>query len=213
MLDTSAQPSPDCMLCPRLADFRMEQRTAHPDWFNAPVPSFGDPDAWLAVVGLAPGLTGANRTGRPFTGDHAGGLLYHTLAKVGMVQGEYAGHADDGVRLNGVMILNAVQCVPPQNRPTAAEINMCRRFMIQALDSLSQLTTIVALGTIAHASVIRAHGEPVARYPFGHGVEHQLPGERRLIDSYHCSRYNQNTGRLTDAMFEAIFVSAMERRR
>ncbi|WP_299327216.1 uracil-DNA glycosylase [Parasphingopyxis sp.] len=209
MTDASAAPSPDCQLCPRLAGFRVKQRVAHPDWFNAPVPGFGDPDAWLAIVGLAPGLTGANRTGRPFTGDHAGGLLYKTLAKVGMMRGDYGGHAQDGVTLDGAMILNAVQCVPPQNKPTAAEINMCRQFLVAALECLPRLCTIIALGTVAHASVLRAHGEVPGRYKFGHGAEHALPGGHLLIDSYHCSRYNQNTGRLTDTMFEAVFARAV----
>ncbi|MGP1354621.1 MAG: uracil-DNA glycosylase [Parasphingopyxis sp.] len=212
MTDASITPSPDCDLCPRLAAFRTEQRAAHPDWFNAPVPGFGDPDAWLAVVGLAPGLTGANRTGRPFTGDHAGGLLYKTLAKVGMMRGDYAGHAQDGVTLDGAMILNAVQCVPPQNKPTAAEINMCRQFLVAALSRLPNLATIVALGTVAHASVVRAYGEVPGRHKFGHLAEHALPDGPLLIDSYHCSRYNQNTGRLTDAMFEAVFARAVEMR-
>ncbi|MEM8694491.1 MAG: uracil-DNA glycosylase [Pseudomonadota bacterium] len=210
MTDASAAPPPDCDLCPRLAEFRAEQHRAHPDWFNAPVPAFGDPDAWLAVVGLAPGLTGANRTGRPFTGDHAGGLLYRTLGKVGMTRGDYGGHIDDGLILHGAMILNAVQCVPPQNKPTALEINSCRQFLVPALDRLPNLTTVIALGTIAHASILRAHGETPGRCKFGHGAEHELPGGRLLIDSYHCSRYNQNTGRLTDAMFEAVFARAAE---
>lgn len=209
MDEFGAGPPPDCALCPRLARFRAEQRRAHPDWFNAPVPSFGDPDAWLAVVGLAPGLTGANRTGRPFTGDHAGGLLYETLGKVGMTAGAYGGDIGDGLTLDGAIILNAVRCVPPQNRPVAAEINACRRFLAPELDALPRLTTIVALGTIAHASILRAHGETPGRHGFGHGAEYRLPGGRLLIDSYHCSRYNQNTGRLTDAMFEAVFARAV----
>lgn len=212
MTETRAEPGRDCDLCPRLAGFRAEQRAAQPDWFNAPVPGFGDPKAWLAVVGLAPGLTGANRTGRPFTGDQAGGMLYKALAKVGLMRGDYGGHADDGIALDGVMILNAVQCVPPQNKPTATEINMCRSFLISDLGRLPKLTTIIALGTIAHASVVRAYGAVAGHYKFGHCAAHDLPGGRHLIDSYHCSRYNQNTGRLTDAMFEAVFARAVERR-
>lgn len=205
----SAEPRPDCILCPRLAEFRGEQQRAHPDWFNAPVPSFGDPGAWLAVVGLAPGLTGANRTGRPFTGDHAGGLLFKTLAKVGLARGEYGGRIDDGLSLQGAIIINAVRCLPPQNKPTAGEINTCRQFLIAALNRLPRLKTIVALGTLAHGSIVRAYGEKQAHYKFGHGARHRLPDGPLLIDSYHCSRYNQNTGRLTDAMFEAVFERAV----
>lgn len=207
-----AEPPADCSLCPRLADFRSEQQRAHPDWFNAPVPSFGDPEAWLAVVGLAPGLTGANRTGRPFTGDHAGGLLFNTLGKVGLAEGSYDGRADDGLTLHGAIIINAVRCLPPQNKPTTQEIHSCRQFLIPALSQLRKLTTIIALGTVAHGSVLRAYGEKPAHHKFGHGAEHQLPDGPLLIDSYHCSRYNQNTGRLTDAMFEAVFAQAVSRR-
>jgi len=215
MTDTSTQavePPSDCAFCPRLAAFRDDQKLDHPEWFNAPVPSFGDQDAWLAVVGLAPGLTGANRTGRPFTGDHAGGLLYRTLGKVGLTSGDYDGHADDGLALNGVIVTNAVRCVPPQNKPTTAEIHSCRPFLVRELAQFPALTVIVALGTIAHASVLRAYDLKPTRYKFGHCAEHVLPGDIALIDSYHCSRYNQNTGRLTDAMFEAVFTRAAELR-
>lgn len=215
MTDTStdqAEPPADCILCPRLADFRAEQRRAHPGWFNAPVPSFGDPDAWLAVVGLAPGLTGANRTGRPFTGDHAGGLLFKTLGKMGLAKGVYDGKVDDGLTMHGAIIINAVRCLPPQNKPTTQEIHTCRQFLIPALAQLPKLTTIIALGTVAHGSVLRAYGEKPAHHKFGHCAEHKLPGGPLLIDSYHCSRYNQNTGRLTDAMFEAVFARAVELR-
>lgn len=212
MVDASAEPPPDCTLCPRLADYRAQQRVKNPDWFNAPVPDFGDPDAWLAVVGLAPGLTGANRTGRPFTGDHAGGFLYDALARFGFVRGEYGGSADDGLELDGVTILNAVRCVPPQNKPVGAEIDACRPFLRAALDRLPRLSTIVALGTIAHGSTLRGYGAVVARHPFGHGAEYTLDGGPRLISSYHCSRYNLNTGRLTPTMFDQIFARALELR-
>jgi uracil-DNA glycosylase len=208
-----AEPSSECKLCPRLARFRAEQRRAHPDWFNAPVPSFGDSDAWLAVVGLAPGLTGANRTGRPFTGDHAGGLLFETLGKVGLAKGSYSGRADDGLTLHGAIIINAVRCLPPQNKPTTQEIHTCRQFLIPALNQLPNLTTIIALGTVAHGSVLRAYDEKQTHHKFGHGAEHRLPNGPLLIDSYHCSRYNQNTGRLTDAMFERVFAQAVSRHR
>lgn len=207
-----SEPSRDCQLCPRLAGFRDEQRRAHPNWFNAPVPSFGDPAAWLAVVGLAPGLTGANRTGRPFTGDHAGGLLYATLGEFGLAKGEYDSRLDDGLWLDGAIIVNAVRCVPPQNKPVGAEINACRPFLKTALDGLPRLTTIVALGTIAHASTLRAYGQTAGHYKFCHGAEHVIPGGPLLIDSYHCSRYNQNIGRLTDAMFAEVFARAVELR-
>lgn len=215
MTDTStdtAEPPSDCSLCPRLADFRAEQQRAHPDWFNAPVPSFGDPDAWLAVVGLAPGLTGANRTGRPFTGDHAGGLVFNTLGKVGLATGQYDGRMDDGLTLNGAIIINAVRCLPPQNKPTTQEIHTCRQFLIPALNQLPKLRTIIALGTVAHSSVLRAYDEKPGHHKFGHGAEHPLPDGLILIDSYHCSRYNQNTGRLTNTMFEAVFAQAVNRR-
>ncbi|MCA1748451.1 MAG: uracil-DNA glycosylase [Sphingomonadales bacterium] len=206
----ATEPPRDCPLCPRLAEFREQQREAHPDWFNAPVPSFGDPEAWLAIAGLAPGLQGANRTGRPFTGDHAGDLLYGTLKKYGLATGEYDARPDDGFALTGAIIVNSVRCVPPQNKPVGAEINSCRQFLAPALDALPRLEIIVALGTIAHASTLRAYGETAGHYKFGHAAEHRIPGGPLLIDSYHCSRYNQNTGRLTDEMFEEVFARAVE---
>jgi len=204
-----AEPSRDCPLCPRLAAFRDAQRTAHPDWYNAPVPSFGDAGAWLAIVGLAPGLQGANRTGRPFTGDHAGSLLYDTLAKLGLSDGAYAGTADDGLRLTGAIIVNAVRCVPPQNKPTPEEARTCRQFLAPSLDALPALRVVVALGHIAHQSAAKALGGKLPKLPFGHGAEHRLPSGILLLDSYHCSRYNQDTGRLTAAMFEAVFERAV----
>lgn len=206
------KPARDCALCPRLVAYRDEQKQQHPDWFNAPVPSFGDPAAWLAVVGLAPGLKGANRTGRPFTGDDAGGLLFKTLARAGLAIGTYDARPDDGLVLRGAIIINPVRCVPPQNRPTADEINSCRRFLKPEFDGLANLTTIIALGTISHATILRAYGQTPGHFKFGHGTEHQIPGGPDLIDSYHCSRYNQNTKRLTPAMFDAVFTQAIARR-
>lgn len=203
------EPSRDCPLCPRLAAFREEQRAAHPDWFNAPVPSFGDPGAWLAIVGLAPGLQGANRTGRPFTGDHAGVLLYETLLRHGLAAGEYGAHSDDGLRLKGAIIVNAVRCVPPANKPTPEEVRTCRPFLAAPLAALPNLRAVVALGQIAHQSAVKALGGKLPKCPFAHLAEHRLPSGVVLIDSYHCSRYNQNTGRLTTAMFEAVFARAL----
>jgi uracil-DNA glycosylase len=203
------EPSRDCPLCPRLAAYREEQRAAHHDWHNAPVPSFGDPQAWLAIVGLAPGLKGANRTGRPFTGDHAGVLLYDTLLKYGLAEGQYAGRANDGLRLTGAIIINSVRCVPPQNKPTPDEIRTCRRFLAPALAALPNLRVVVALGQIAHQSAVKALGGKLPKCRFAHLAEHALPSGVTIIDSYHCSRYNQNTGRLTAEMFEAAFARAL----
>jgi uracil-DNA glycosylase family 4 len=202
------EPIRDCPLCPRLAAFREVQRIAHPDWHNAPVASFGDPDAWLAIVGLAPGLQGANRTGRPFTGDFSGDLLYNTLGKYGLTRGAYGGSPEDGISLDGAIIVNAVRCVPPQNKPTPEEIRTCRQFLEPALAALPKLRVVVALGQIAHQSAIKALGGKLPKYSFAHGAEHVLPSRLRLIDSYHCSRYNQNTGRLSAQMFEEIFALA-----
>lgn len=210
MIPQSPEPSPDCPLCPRLADFRQAQRAAHPDWFNAPVPAFGDPEAWLAIVGLAPGLQGANRTGRPFTGDGAGPLLYGTLAKFGLAEGTYLALPDDDLRLIGAIIVNAVRCVPPQNKPTPEEIRTCRPFLERELETLSKLKVVIALGQIAHQSAVKALGGRLPKAPFGHGNVHRMPSGMLLIDSYHCSRYNQNTGVLTAEMFEAVFARALE---
>ena len=198
----------DCALCPRLVAFRGVNRAAEPDWFNAPVPSFGNPDARLLVVGLAPGLRGANRTGRPFTGDYAGDLLYATLLKFGFAQGTYKADPQDGLQLPGAMISNAVRCVPPENKPTPLEIKTCRPFLAAKIGTLAKLKVIVALGRIAHDSTLAALGVKLAAAPFGHGAMHHLAGGITLIDSYHCSRYNTNTGRLTEAMFEAVFEKA-----
>jgi uracil-DNA glycosylase family 4 len=203
-------PAPDCALCPRLAAFRAANAAAHPDWFNAPVPSFGPADARLLVVGLAPGLRGANRTGRPFTGDFAGDLLYQTLATHGLAVGTYDARADDGLTLRGARIVNAVRCVPPENKPTPAEINTCRPFLLDELTCDPCPRIVLALGKIAHDSVVRAAGMRLAAAPFAHGAVHDLGEGRRLFDSYHCSRYNQYTGRLTPAMFRTVVAAAAE---
>jgi uracil-DNA glycosylase family 4 len=202
----------DCPLCPRLVDFRHRMRAEHPDWWNAPVPAFGDPRAWLAIVGLAPGMWGANRTGRPFTGDHAGQLFFRTLLKFGLAQGEYRETPDDGLRLNGCVVLNSVKCLPPQNKPLPAEVATCRPYYEAALARLPDVRIMVALGRIAHDNAVRTAGGALSAYRFGHLAEHLLPGGRILVDSYHCSRYNQNTGRLSAAMFEAVFARALELR-
>lgn len=200
----------DCPLCARLVAFRHECRAEHPGWWNAPVPVFGDPSAWLAIVGLAPGKHGANRTGRPFTGDFAGELLYATLLKFGLAAGEYRADPADGLVLKGAVILNAVKCLPPQNKTLPHEEANCRRFLMASIESLPKLTTFVALGKVAHDSLCRSFGLPLAKAKFAHGAEHVLPGGMRLIDSYHCSRYNQNTRRLDAAMFEAVFEKAVQ---
>lgn len=199
----------DCPLCPRLAAFRAQMRREHPDWWNAPVPAFGDRGAWLAIVGLAPGMRGANRTGRPFTGDHAGMLLYETLLKFGLAEGRYGEIPEDGLTLKGCVVLNSVKCLPPQNKPLPAETATCRRYYETALTRLPNVSVLVALGRIAHGSAVRTAGGRLSAYKFGHLAEHRLPDGRILIDSYHCSRYNQNTGRLTAPMFEAVFARAL----
>ncbi|MBA3666460.1 MAG: uracil-DNA glycosylase [Sphingomonas sp.] len=208
-----AEPSRDCPLCPRLAAFRQECRAEHAGWWNAPVPAFGDPEAWLAIIGLAPGKHGANRTGRPFTGDYAGDLLYATLAKFGLSDGQYQADRDDGLKLKGAIILNAVKCLPPANKPEPIEIATCRPFLEEALAQLPQVRVLIALGQIAHTSAARALGLKPSATKFGHGAEHRASDGRTLIDSYHCSRYNQNTRRLNAEMFEAVFVRAIETRR
>jgi uracil-DNA glycosylase family 4 len=197
----------DCARCPRLVAYRESNRGARPDWFNAPVPSFGDPEARLLVVGLAPGLSGANRTGRPFTGDYAGDLLYGTLAGTGFTRGIYEARADDGLALGDAMITNAVRCVPPENRPTGKEIANCRPFLAARIAALPRLAVVVTLGRIAHESTVRALGGRPANHPFGHGAESRLGG-LLLLASYHCSRLNTNTGRLTEGMFRDIFERA-----
>ena len=201
------EPERDCALCPRLAAFRTEARAAEPHWHNAPVPTFGDAGAELLVVGLAPGLRGANRTGRPFTGDYAGDLLYTTLLGAGFAHGVYDRRPDDGLRLSGCAITNAVRCVPPQNKPTPAEIKTCRPFLSALLAEMQRLRAIVVLGRVAHESVLRAFETRLAAAPFGHGRRHDLErnGTIALFDSYHCSRYNTNTGVLTEGMFRTVF--------
>ena len=199
-------PPRNCKLCPRLVAYRLDSRRDNPDWHNAPVPSFGPVTAKLLIVGLAPGLKGANRTGRPFTGDYAGDLLYSTLIKFGFARGVFDARPDDGLTLIDAQITNAVRCVPPENKPTPAEIRTCRAYLEKTIDSLKGLHAIVALGRIAHDAVIKSFGEPLSAHPFAHGATHELSGPM-LFDSYHCSRYNTNTGVLTNAMFEAVFAS------
>jgi uracil-DNA glycosylase family 4 len=199
------EPGRDCALCPRLEAFRRDWRRREPDWFNAPVPSFGPLAARLLVVGLAPGLQGANRTGRPFTGDHAGVLLYDTLARFGFANGRYDARIDDGLELVDARITNAVRCVPPENKPTGTEITTCRGFLKSTIDEMPNLTVVVALGRIAHDTAVTAFGARRSAAPFGHGAEHAI-GKVRLFDSYHCSRYNTNTGVLTTEMFHGVFA-------
>ena len=202
------EPDRNCPLCPRLVDFRESNRTSEPTWHNAPVPSFGSVDAELLVVGLAPGLRGANRTGRPFTGDAAGALLYPTLREFGFARGRYSGDAGDQLRLVGCRITNAVRCVPPGNRPQGPEIRACRPFLASELAALGRVRVIVALGAVAHDAVLDALGIRRKLFPFRHGAARRLRGSLLLADSYHCSRYNVNTGRLTETMFRDVFASA-----
>jgi len=201
-----AEAPPDCPLCPRLVGYRRRLRRDEPGWFNDPVPSFGPEDARLLVVGLAPGVRGANRTGRPFTGDHAGDLLYATLGKYGFATGDYARRADDTLKLVDCMVTNAVRCVPPQNRPLGSETNACRTFLERRIRSMPKLVSIVSLGRIAHAQVVRALQGRLANHPFGHGAASTI-GAYAITASHHCSRYNTNTRRLTEEMFHAIFAS------
>ncbi len=203
-MPSAEQPGHDCTRCPRLKAFRDDNRIKYPGFFNAPVPSFGGTEARLLIVGLAPGLKGANQTGRPFTGDYAGDLLYATLARHGLSRGDYAARADDGLQLVGCRITNAVRCVPPANKPLPVEETTCRRFFMSEIGSLTGLETILALGVVAHNQVLRAFGCRLAAYPFKHGALHALPNGLTLADSYHCSRYNTNTGVLTEAMFDEV---------
>jgi uracil-DNA glycosylase family 4 len=218
------EPDPDCAFCPRLAMLRDSIRATQPAWHNAPVPAFGALDARLLVVGLAPGLHGANRTGRPFTGDAAGDLLYQTLIEFGFATGTYGASIEDGLRLVSCAITNAVRCVPPQNKPMPSEVNSCRPFLAATIAALPDLCAIVALGRIAHESAVRAFGLKPAAFPFSHGAEHVLvagetarhrfpagTGAILLADSYHCSRYNTNTGVLTKDMFRAVFAKVRAR--
>ena len=201
---------PGCPLCPRLVAYRQANTAKEPDWYNRAVPSWGD-DAEavrLLIVGLAPGVSGANRTGRPFTGDWAGDLLYATLLKLGLASGEYLRRPDDTLRLHGVMITNAVRCVPPENKPTASEVNTCRDYLRARIDALPNLSALLCLGKISHDSTVRALGGRVAAMKFGHETRYEMEGGLTLVSSYHCSRYNTNTGVLTEAMFESAVGSA-----
>ncbi len=204
-------PDRDCALCPRLANYRQTNRALNPDWFNAPVPSFGPLDAPLLVVGMAPGLRGANRTGRPFTGDHAGVLLYQTLIRFGLARGEYRADPGDGLVLVRCRISNAVRCAPPANAPLPTEVKACNRFLAAEIRAMSDLKAILALGVLAHAAVLRTFALPVARVRFRHGTIHDLPGGVYLADSYHVSRYNTNTGRLTETMFQVTIGALLDR--
>ena len=200
-------PDRECELCPRLVAFRENHRAAEPDWHNAPVPSFGDLDARLLIVGLAPGLRGANRTGRPFTGDFAGDLLYATLAEFGFARGSYGARASDGLTLRDCRITNAVRCVPPQNQPKGPEITACRSFLTAEIAAMGRLRAILALGLVSHGAVLKSLGLRAGAHHFAHGAVHRLEEGRRLFDSYHCSRLNTNTGRLTPAMFADVFAA------
>ena len=201
----ATEPDRNCPLCPRLLSFREEARAREPLWFNSPVPSFGDADGRLLIVGLAPGLQGANRTGRPFTGDFAGDLLYATLIEYGFASGVYQARPDDGLTLIDCRISNAVRCVPPQNKPLPAEIHSCRPFLAATIATMPKLRAIVALGRVAHESMLKVLGLRAAAAPFAHGAIHQA-GAVRLYDSYHCSRYNTNTRVLTPQMFRSVFA-------
>ena len=211
------EPPRECDLCPRLVAFRTESKLNHPDWFNGAVPSFEPPggakDVRLLVVGLAPGLQGANRTGRPFTGDWAGDLLYPTMLKFGFATGSYEARPNDSLQLAGAMITNAVRCVPPQNKPVGSEMANCRQFLVARIESLPALQVVICLGRVAHENTLSAIGEKRAAHAFGHGTEHRVCIQSKpiaMIDSYHCSRYNTNTGRLTTEMFESVFSRAKE---
>jgi uracil-DNA glycosylase family 4 len=204
-LPDRSQPSSDCRFCPRLVQYRKENRRNHPDWHNAPVASYGDPSADLLIVGLAPGVTGANRTSRPFTGDFAGDLLYTTIARFGFSTGTYDRRADDGLQLLNCRITNAVRCVPPKNKPIGAEIANCRPFLQSEIEEHPRPRALLALGRVAHDSILTCLDKRKADFRFAHGACHHLDSDQRLYDSYHCSRYNTNTGRLTTEMFDAVF--------
>ena len=202
-------PPKTCTLCPRLAEFRAEAAAKEPDWFNGAVPTFGPASAKLLIVGLAPGMRGANRTGRPFTGDYAGDLLYETLTAFGLAEGTYAHSIDDGLTLTNCALTNAVRCVPPQNKPIGAEIRTCNNYLSRVIEAMPELRCIFALGRIAHEAVLKALGMRLKDAVFAHAAVHDLPSGLRLVDSYHCSRYNTNTGRLTPEMFrEAVSLAA-----
>jgi len=204
-------PDRNCPLCPRLVEFRHAARAKFPDWHNAPVPAFGGLDARLLIVGLAPGLRGANRTGRPFTGDFAGDLLYGTLKKYGLAKGNFLARPDDGLTLIDTRITNAARCVPPENKPLPVEFNACRPFLVSEIAAMKNLRALLALGRGAHEQILRALGLKLSGFPFAHNALHELPNGLLLADSYHCSRYNTNTGRLTTPMFEAVFEKLLPR--
>ncbi len=205
-----SEPAPDCPLCPRLLAYRLANRAAEPGWHNAPVPSWGPREAPILVVGMAPGVRGANRTGRPFTGDHAGLLLYGTLLRFGLADGHYDADPNDGLRLLGCRIANAVRCVPPKNLPTPEETRTCNGFLAAEIALMPNLGVIIALGTLAHAAVLRARACRLSAFPFAHGAVHALGAGLSLADSYHVSRYNTNTGKLTTPMFERVVATAIE---
>lgn len=204
------EPPRDCRLCPRLVAFRKANRQAHPSFHNAPVRAFGELESRLLIVGLAPGLKGANQTGRPFTGDYAGDLLYRTLGKFGFAEGSYGRHGDDGLRLVDCRVTNAVRCVPPENKPTGPEAKNCRPFLVREIEAMPRLKVILCLGGLSHGAVLTTLGLRKSLYPFRHGALHQTDG-LTIADSYHCSRYNTNTGRLTETMFEEVFAGVRER--
>ncbi|GAC1337825.1 MAG: uracil-DNA glycosylase [Acetobacteraceae bacterium] len=204
-------PPQDCPLCPRLVDYRRANQAANPGWFNGPVPSFGPLDAPLLIVGMAPGVKGANRTGRPFTGDHAGLLLYQTLLRFGLAEGAYDARPDDGLTLRGCRVINAVRCVPPANLPQPVEVRTCNKFLTSELRALPSLRAVLVLGVLAHAAVLRACGIPPSRIRFRHGSMTELPDGLLLADSYHVSRYNTNTGVLTQEMFESVVFALLQR--
>jgi len=208
---TEGAPAPDCPLCPRLCEYRQANRAAHADWFNGPVPSFGSLDARLLIVGLAPGVRGANRTGRPFTGDFAGELLYRTLLHFGLAKGRYAADPHDGLTLVDCRVTNAVRCVPPANLPTPLETANCNQFLTAEIATMPRLRGILALGGTAHNAVLRAHAIRPSRIAFRHGALHTLSADRVFADSYHVSRLNTNTGRLTEAMFAAVIEDLRRR--
>lgn len=203
------EPPIDCGACPRLVAFRSENQTLYPHWHNRPVPAFGSADAALLIVGLAPGRHGANRTGRPFTGDGAGLLLYHTLLSLGFARGRYDPDGADDLRLDKTLIVNAVRCLPPKNKPNGDEFRQCSRFLAPVLLNPCR-RVVIALGGDAHKVIIRTYAKRLTDMPFGHGRAHRLSGSTILLDSYHCSRLNTNTGRLTAPMFEAIFMQARQ---
>jgi uracil-DNA glycosylase len=204
-MSAPSQPGRDCPLCPRLVDFRTKTRADFPDWHNAPVSSFGDIGGRLLIVGLAPGMRGANRTARPFTGDWAGDLLYQTLDRFGFSQGSYDSRPDDGLTLKDCRITNAVRCVPPENKPVGAEVRACAPFLLAEIEAMKNLEIMLSLGGLAHGAVLTVLGFKKSAFKFGHQAMHPLPGRPMLANSYHCSRYNTNTGRLTETMFEDVF--------